>query len=234
MIIIYNLWALLVIAIIAIVDVALYAIAPGAFSQAYFSWTIGLSVTVIGAAAELLGARARFFFVVPIWFLGTLILGILACDRVGPIGLAIPVLAAAFVVWWTIRSRRKLQHQIWTRARSCSSALKAFAGDTASAEFWQLVKGSLYFPPYGGPTCDILSHNLDVTRLVFAKAHLPQADAIAWSAVQTYLENNVAKPKCDIVDRRLIVHLGQLIDRQIQSPTRPALPPPLPAAPKAA
>src|SRR4051812_18013165 len=103
MIIVYNVWALLVIAIIVIANVALGFIAPAAFSNTHLLWTLGGTVTVIGGGAEILGARARLFFL-PVWFLGTVILGLAGYDKVGVIAFAIPFISAVLLVWWMLRS----------------------------------------------------------------------------------------------------------------------------------
>jgi len=229
MIVIYNLWALLVGAVIAFAGLMLYTVAPAAFSEANAGWTIGLLVTVFGGGAEVAGLRARLFFL-PIWLFGTIVLGFTAYGHVGIVAFIIPLGSVVLGICWMVRSSNKRQAQHWAKAKESIITLKDFVGDTATIGFWILVKESLHFPQHGDLTQEILSHNLQVTQSVLAKARLANNDLVAWDALETYLKRNLAKPRPDSMDYVLAQHLGNLIDAQIKAPTRPITPPPISAA----
>src|SRR2546421_1363754 len=128
-----------------------------------------------------------------------------------------------------IRSANKRHAKNWSKAQASMPTLKGFAGDTATVEFWKLVKESLYLPIHRETTSEILSHDLQVAQAVLAKARLADNDLVAWDTLETYLKRNLVKPKPDTMDSVLAQNLANLIDAQIKSTTR-AAPPPLPAA----
>jgi len=229
MVVIYNLWALLVGAIIAFAGMMLYTVAPAAFNEAHAGWTIGVLITAIGGGAEFVGLRARLFFL-PFWFIGTVVLGFAAYSRFGIVAVLIPLVSAVVAIWWLIRSSNKRQAQNWTKAQASVPTLKDFAGDTTTVEFWKLVKDCLYLPLHREMTTEILTHDLQVAQAVLAKARLTGNDLVAWDTFETYLKRNLAKPRPDSMDYVLAEHLSNLIDAQIKSPTRSAAPPPIPAA----
>jgi len=229
MVIIYNLWALLVGAIIAFAGMMLYTVAPAAFNEAHAVWSIGILITAISGGAEFVGLRARLFFL-PFWFIGTVVLGFAAYTQFGIVAVLIPLVSAVAAVWWLIRSSNKRQAQNWTKAQASVSTLKDFVGDTATLEFWKLVRDCLYLPQHREMTTEILTHNLQVAEAVLAKARLAGNDLVAWDTLETYLKRNLAKPRPGSMDYVLAEHLGNLIDAQIKSPTRSAVPPPIPAA----
>ena len=74
---------------------------PALAGDALDGWTIGVVTTVIGGAAELVGVRARLFFV-PIWLIGV---GVVSY-QLGLIGTVVfVVIVVAGAVWWSKRSK---------------------------------------------------------------------------------------------------------------------------------
>ena len=228
MVVIYNLWALLVGAVIFTVGVTLYSVAPGAFSDANSLWTVGALTTVIGGGAEIAGIRGRIFFM-PIWFIGTIIVSFAAYGRFGIVSVIIPVVSAVVAVWWMLQSAKKREEKQWGKAIETLPALKAFPADPNSVEFWKLVKSSLYLPLSEDLTPEILKHNLEVARTVLERASLPDQDLVAWDALESFLKKNLARPKPAAMDYVLSQHLGNLIDAQTRSPAKRAVPPMIPA-----
>jgi len=228
-VIIFNLWALVVGGVIAVLGLTIHGMAPAAFSDANMGWTIGAMVTVLGACAEVIGIRPRLFFM-PFWFIGTVILGFTVYGHYGAVGLLIPMVAVAFVIWWMMKSAARREAAAWKEAQESLPQLKSFAGDFHAPQFWKLVKSSLCLPIARGVTAELLRHDLEVAQTVLQNARLQDADLVAWDALETFLKRNLAKPKHDSIDFALAQQIKKLVDAQIQSPSRPPNPPPVPAA----
>src|SRR5947199_104916 len=104
--IIFNLWAMIVVGVIVIAGLAINSVAPSAFIDPYQKWTIGILATVIGGAAEIIGLRGRLFFI-PIWLIGIGILGYSGYAHWGIAGVIVPLAAVVLAIWWMIKSAAK-------------------------------------------------------------------------------------------------------------------------------
>jgi hypothetical protein len=104
--IILNLWAFVVLAIMAAVGWGLDAWFPLLFQPAYKLLTIGGIFLIVGALTEMLRIRGRIFFT-PIWLLGLIIIALAAFEQWGFMGAIVPSGAVLGGVAYLFSSRAK-------------------------------------------------------------------------------------------------------------------------------
>lgn len=113
MLMIFNLWAVVVGAIILIIWSLFLPFFPGMTSEPWAPLAFGILTTVVGASAEIFGLKGRLFFM-PIWLIGALIIGF----QIGWIGV-VSVLVFAVVLIILLTNRAKKKDQIdWIAAKS--------------------------------------------------------------------------------------------------------------------
>jgi hypothetical protein len=102
--IILNLWAFSVLAIIAAAGWLLDVWFPTLFQPAYKLLTLGSIVFLVGAITEMLRIRGRIFFT-PIWLLGLILIAVAAYEQWGVMGAIIPSVAVVLAVVFLFSSR---------------------------------------------------------------------------------------------------------------------------------
>jgi len=102
--IILNLWAFLVLAIIAAAGWLLDLWFPSLFQPAYQLLTFGSIAFLVGALTEMLRVRGRIFFT-PIWLLGLILIAVAAYEQWGVLGAIIPSIAILLGIVFLFSSR---------------------------------------------------------------------------------------------------------------------------------
>ncbi|MFT3712657.1 MAG: hypothetical protein QM817_33830 [Archangium sp.] len=147
--IVFNLWAIPVGLLIGLAWVGLEKLEPGTFGGARENLTISVLAVVIGGLGEVVGLKARLFFL-PVWLLGAAVGTYQAYSLFGGMGLAIgggvvvALLAAfiAMIVWSTRAELEKIPERL-KEAREKFAAGKLDEAREAVADAYATPFGKL-------------------------------------------------------------------------------------------
>ena len=169
----------------------LNAMFSGLFAGAHQDLAVGMLVVVVGTINEFLGIRGRIFFM-PVWLVGILILGRAAYVLWGWAGVIAPIAAIVLWLWWTVRSRRKKELHRWHYLPLALSALRAKRDTNDPAEFWRMVKESLFLPAMADYELEMRAHDLEVARIAleWLSKEPPSEESRKWSDLAMFLEQN--------------------------------------------
>lgn len=150
--IVFNLWAIPVGLLIGLAWVGLEKLAPGTFGGAHENLTISGLAIVIGGLGEVVGLKARLFFM-PVWLLGSFVGAYQAYSLFGGAGLAVGAgvvlgligLFIATIVWSSRGEVDKIPERL-DEARAAFAKGDAEAGREAVAD--------AYVTPFGKLTAD--------------------------------------------------------------------------------
>ena len=228
--VIFNLWAIPVGIVILLIVYGLEYFFPQIATEARRTWTAGIAAVVVGGISDLVGLKARLFFL-PVWLIGIAII----CFQIGWPGTILLVVIAIAGVTWMFRAGKKKEVKDWETAQQ--ELLKSTSppkGGTSEREFWEWVKARLCLPVWMKFTPKLCDHNLCVLQAIKTSGPPLTADE---AAKITELENflkraqGAAQPVGSEVNLQTVVEA--LIDKRLRTaksdaPLQPAsIPPPI-------
>jgi len=223
--VIFNLWAVPVVIVILVIVQVAERFFPQLAGEPIMSWTYGISAIVVGGIADLVGLRARLFFL-PVWLIG---IGII-CFQIGWPGTILLIVITIAGIAWIFRSGKKKEVQDWEAAQRELMKSTAPAPGVSEREFWEWVKARLYLPIWMKFTPQLCEHDLCVLRVIRTSGPLlTEEENVKISTLQDFLMRSKAESKpleivpelqaavTDVVDKRL--------HKAIADARKPAVPP---------
>jgi hypothetical protein len=156
--IIFNLWAIPVVALIFVALLGIEHFRPDAVASPHFAFTLGIVTSVIGGVCEWIGIKGRLFFL-PIWLIG---LGIF-CFTLGWTGsIGFIAMLIAIGIWFFNVGRKKEIAQ-WDKAQQTllTAAPDPYADEAA---FWEWISTALFLPMWMNFTPELCRHDLAVLQ----------------------------------------------------------------------
>jgi len=182
MLIIFNLFAIPVCLVIALVLAGLSRIPL--LHDLPFGWILGVVTVIVGGIAETVGVRARLFFL-PIWLLG---LGVLV-GMVGLIwtGIFLVLLVAAWI--WRSRTGKNKEAAAWAKLRATPPSPMPSVGPD-EVPFWTWFKATIFLPKWSSYTAEICDYNLPLLAAVRESGiPLTQAEIGKFYGMQAFLKS---------------------------------------------
>jgi hypothetical protein len=211
--IIFNLWAILSVLIIAVLAIGLNWLMPSLFNGTLKDMDMGILITGVGVIGEFLGIRGRIFFM-PIWMIGGLLIAYRAYELWGVVGIVGPLVLMGLALWWMLKKMKDRDAQNWTSAVQNLPILRVVAGNSNASEFWKQVKQTLHLPSMSDCTAEICAHNAEVAKLVLENApkFASGIDVTVWSTFEAFLKENGKKEKPDDVNAALTRQLEEFLE----------------------
>lgn len=200
---------------------------PQLAGQPIISWTTGISAIVVGGIADLVGLKARLFFL-PIWLIG---LGIV-CLQLGWPGTVLLVVIAAASVAWLFRWGNKKEREDWEKAQQELIASTAPAPGVSEREFWEWVKARLFLPISMKFTPQLCEHNLCVLRVIKTTGpRLTPEEEGKLELLEEFLVNVRSATNPVEGDLKRQTDVTEVVDKRlgkaIADARKPAVPPPI-------
>jgi hypothetical protein len=158
--VIFNLWAIPVGIVVILAIMGLGRLWPAATQPPLEGWATGAVLVVIGGLADLVGLKARVFFL-PIWLIG---LGVLGYQMGWPGTLGFVALLGVAAVWIQRKTKREEQAR-WQQLQFAAKTNPPAIGSDEPA-FWTWVKESLFLPVCADYTPDVCAHDLRILKLL--------------------------------------------------------------------
>lgn len=209
--VIFNLWAVPAVIVILVVMHFAQRFFPQLANQSILSWPTGITAIVVGGIFDLVGLKARLFFL-PVWLIG---IGII-CLQMGWSGTVLLIVIAAAGIAWIFRSGRKKEREDWEKAQQELVRSTSPPAGATEREFWEWVKARLYLPIWMKFTPQLCDHNLCVLRVIKASGPpLTEEERVKLSTLDDFLmrgkgaskplgiEPELQKAVTDVVDKRL-------------------------------
>jgi len=215
--IVFNLGAVIILAIGIAIGVELDTFFPTLFHGAYSGLAISLIAVIVGGVGELFGIRGRLLFI-PIWLLGLGLMMYSSHDLWGTWGtlaaLVLSVVLFGIGLRWLVTSMRKMEARQWGGAGGALIQLKSYSPEGEAKQFWRLVAESLFLPVMGDFSDEIRLHDLEVARVVQAREskQMPPDEFSAWAGLTAFLEKSEQSEKQQPFD----VSLKKQIERFIR------------------
>lgn len=241
MLIIFNLWAVVIGAIILIIWSLFLPFFPGLVSETWAPLVFGILTTVVGAIGEILGFKGRFFFL-PIWLVGALIIGY----QIGWIGIVSVLAFAVVLIVIMVKRAKKKEQTDWIAAKSTAIEYNPqLAANRKQLLAWG--KKTMFLPIVSGLDKEMCEHDFDVLgKLQPMLVGLTADEAKTIAQFREFLEVNraAASPASldgDLRGKIIKVIVDQGKDRKVAAPGRSdpfptriqpvlnSVPPPLPS-----
>lgn len=205
---IFNLWALIPLALIVTSILGLDYAFPAFTNGPYGDLAASVIVVAIGAVTELCRIPARVLFM-PVWLLGLFMVSLHVIIVWGWFGIAAPVMLLAAGIVWILKRVRISEHKKWTEAKESLAGLNSHANMKNSYSFWKLIRTCLYLPGINSFSDEICLHNLIVTDaalLVLADNSNPKVKQ-EWESLRDYFSkwpNSEKKPNFNLETQKII------------------------------
>jgi hypothetical protein len=224
--IIFNLWAILVVPLIYLVCLPFYSFFPGLMKGPYETLVIGIVTTVIGGITDYFGIKGRLFFL-PIWLIG---IGIV-CYQIGVVGMIAFGVIAAVAIYLLVKQNRKKSAQDWKRAQEELTKTPAPESDWDDMRLWQWVQATLFLPIFS-QTHEMRTHNLKVLNgITSVRPELSQDEAKKFFLFHKFLEESKDDPKSKMLDADLEKSIRGVVEKKLAELKKKAprtQPPPIP------
>jgi hypothetical protein len=225
--IIFNLWAVLVVPLIILICLPFYTYFPELMKGPHEALVLGIIVTVIGGITDYVGLKGRLFFL-PIWLIG---IGII-CYQIGVVGMTIFAAIAAVGIYFLIRQNKKRSAADWKKAQEELAKTPAPEANWDAMRLWQWVQATLFFPIFR-QTPEMRSHNMKVMNgITSVRPELSQDEAKKFFLFHKFLEESKDDPKSKMLDGDLEKSVRGVIEKKLADlKKKPAgkQPPPIPA-----
>jgi hypothetical protein len=218
--IIFNLWAIPV-GIVALVAVYLLGhIWPASMGPPVGGWTTGVIFFFVGGVAELVGMKARLFFL-PIWLIGLGIIGY-QMGVVGSVIFVVLLLAAMIAIH---RKTKKQEAATWADLQSAPPIPPPVGAD--ETQFWTWAKDSLFLPVCTDYTPDVCAHDLRILKLIRESGiPLSPGEAETIRAQEDFLAKAQTEPKPPGVEPKVQRPMERLVATRLRAaqekPSAPA------------
>jgi hypothetical protein len=159
--VIFNLWAVPVGIVILVVVQVTEHLLPQMATDARKGWTYGIAAIVVGGISDLVGLKARLFFL-PVWLIGIAII----CFQIGWPGTVLFVVLAIAGMAWMFRAGKKKEVQDWETAQQELAKSTSPRKAASEREFWEWVKARLCLPVWMKFTPQLCDHNLCVLQAI--------------------------------------------------------------------
>lgn len=198
--IIFNVYAIAVLAIIAVIVVPIYWLLPDSFAESPMGQIILMTIaTVIAGLCEIGGLKGRLFFL-PMWIIG--IIGTIGFTYVefGWIGIASLVGILALVLGLFFILLYSSEKSDWKNAFNHFLELKKIK-HTENKAFWEQVKKSIFIPSMMSYSHRICEHNLEVlTYMKSLGIEWEEMDALVPVFQQASVQGNTIDIESELTD----------------------------------
>ena len=224
--VIFNLWAVPVVIVILVILHFAERFFPQLAGQPIISWTTGITAIVVGGISDLLGLKARLFFL-PIWLLGVAIV----CLQIGWPGTVLLIVVAIAGIAWIFRSGKKKEVEDWEKAQQELMRSTSPPAGASEVEFWVWVKARLYLPIWMKFTPQLCEHNLCVLQVIkTSESPLTEEENAKISTLDNFLMRGKVASKPLEIEPELQKAVTDVIDKRVRkaiADPRPAVPPPI-------
>jgi hypothetical protein len=223
--VIFNLWAVPAVIVILVIMHFAARFFPQLADQSIISWPTGIIAIVVGGIFDLVGLKARLFFL-PIWLIGVVIV----CIQIGWPGTVLLIVIAIAGVAWIFRSGRKKEREDWEKAQQELMRSTSPPAGATERELWEWVKARLFLPLSMRFTPQICDHNLCVVRVIKTSGPaLTEEETAKISTLEDFLMRSKGESKPLQIEPELQKAVTDVVDKRLRKATadehKPAVPP---------